>query len=453
MTRRPAVLYMLSAGLGDLVLSVGTRALGAPLALLANLLVARLLGPGQYGAYLSLLSAGLLGGSVVIFGANRVCTREIAMAPKDRQLEAMKSVVSWSATFAGRITIIVGAALVVWLWLGFGLAPSSWLERLFVVLLAPLSAGALLLASVHLGFGNTVGSQTLEPVAKNGALLGAVALMAATSGTVRIGAVLAAQSCAYLFAVFVGLLWLRRIARRLEPIPGAGRSYDDMQRPPSWKAWRQSAAYFFVGSAAVMALGRLDVVLVNGLSGSTAAGLFGAANRLIQIAMLGGLVLMGWLQPRIGEAITGGNLIVVRRTLLWGALASVVLTLVPVAICWWLAPWLMGLMGAGFAGAVLPFRLLLLGMAFWGLGFPVGYAFLSVSGRERLLARITWLQLLVTVTLVVVFARGHGAVGGAFGYACGVALTSVLAGAATWKALARARNLGAKDVLVGSGEP
>lgn len=451
MRRRTAFSARHCAGMVDLVLSIGTRALGAPLALLANLLVARLLGPGQYGAYLSLLSAGLLGGSVVIFGANRVCTREIATAPKERRLEAMEAVVSWSAAFAGRLAVIVGAALLVWLWLGLGLAPSSWPERLFVLLLAPLSASTLLLASVHLGLGNTVGSQMLEPVAKNAALLGVVALMAATSDTVRIGAVLAAQSCAYLFAVVVGFLWVRRVARRLVPKPAVGGTDAKVDVSSRWKVWRQSAEYFFVGSAAVLALSRLDVVLVNGLAGATAAGLFGAANRLIQIAMLGGLVLMGWLQPRIGAAIQDGNLITVRRTLVRGALASVILTLVPVAVCWWFAPWLMGLMGAGFAGSIFPFRLLLLGMAFWGLGFPVGYAFLSVSGGERALARITWLQLIVTVGLVVVFARSHGAVGGAFGYACGIALTSVLAGLATWRTFSRAWSLGAKSVLVGRG--
>jgi O-antigen/teichoic acid export membrane protein len=291
----------------------------------------------------------------------------------------------------------------------------------------------------------------LEPVAKNAALLGAVALMAATSDTVRIGAVLAAQGCAYLFAVVVGFLWLKRMARRLVPTLAAGRTGVNFEAPSNWKAWRRSAAYFFVGSAAVLALGRLDVVLVNGLAGATAAGLFGAANRLIQIAMLGGLVLMGWLQPRIGAAIQDGNLITVRRTLVRGALASVVLTFVPVAICWLFAPWLMGLMGTGFAGSVFPFRVLLLGMAFWGLGFPVGYAFLSVSGRERVLARITWLQLIVTVSLVVVFAKSHGAVGGAFGYACGLALTSALAGTVTWRTVTRAWDLGPQSGLVGRG--
>src|SRR5690606_32834959 len=103
-----------------------------------------------------------------------------------------------------------------------------------------------------------------------------------------------------------------------------------------------------------------------------------------------------------------------------GTLICLALTVPPAAVAWMLAPWLMELFGPGFAGAVVPLRVLLTGSLIWGVGVPVGQAFLSVAGGERSLAAIGWLQLIVTIGFAVALVPRFGALGGAVAYASGV---------------------------------
>jgi len=414
----------------DLGLSLAARGAGAPLAFVTNVIVARLLGPAGYGSYLSLLSAGLLAGAVALFGVHRVTTREVATAPEDRQHRALVEVLRWALRFGTFTSIAAMLALLLWLWSGLGLVPSGWLERLLVVALVPLAAGTLLTSSVLLGLGNTAASQALTNAIKNGVLLVAVFVLYLFAAHATTALVLACQVIAYVASIGLGIVWTRAASMRL---PRAGTPEAAAGHPPPSQApnWRRAASFFFISSAAVLLMGRLDVVLVNGLAGPTAAGIFGAANRLIQIAMIGGLVLMGWLQPRLGRALANRDHHRL-RTLWWrGTVLSAGLTLVPVAAAWLLAPWLMGLLGAGFGAAVSPFRWLLLGTALWGTTFPVGNALLSVAEREHVLAKITWVQLAITVAAVFVLAPRLGALGGAIAYALGVTVASALAGAAS----------------------
>ena len=423
----------------DLALSLLARGAGAPLAFAINILVARLLGPSDYGSYLSLLSAALLAGAVALFGVHRVTTRELATTPEALQRSALERLLGWSLRFAGRVTLVAMAVLLAWLIAGYGIVPTGWSEKSLVVFLVPLSAGTLLVAAILLGLGSTIGSQALNNAIKNAALLGGVLLLTVSARPASTALVILCQDVAYVFSIGVGLAWTLYLLRRL---PAATRASANAPTPAAGAAptatWQRSASYFFISSAAILALGRLDVVLVNVLSGATAAGLFGAANRLIQIAMIGGLVLMGWMQPRFGKALAHGNHDRVRTLWTNGTLLALALTALPAAAAWLAAPQLMGLMGNGFSAAIWPFRWLLMGTLFWGVCFPVGNALLTVTGQERILARTTWAQLGITVALVFALVPRFGALGGAVAYALGVTIASLILAMASWNAMRNA---------------
>ena len=309
-------------------------------------------------------------------------------------------------------------------------------ERMLVVLLVPLSAGVLLVAAILLGLGSTIGSQALNNAIKNSALLGGVMLLTVYAPPASTALVLLCQDVAYIFSIVLGLAWTRHLLRQLPAAAGASPIAPPQSAGAApAAAWKRSASYFFVSSAAILAMGRLDVVLVNGLAGATAAGIFGAANRLIQLAMIGGLVLMGWMQPRFGKALAHGRHDRVRTLWTNGTLLALALTALPSVAAWLAAPQLMGLMGSGFSAAIWPFRWLLIGTLFWGVCFPVGNALLTVTGQERILARTTWAQLGITVALVFALVPRFGALGGAVAYALGVAIASLILAMASWSAM------------------
>ena len=417
----------------DLALSIGVRGLGAPLAFVTNVFVARLLGPADYGSYLALLSAGLLAGTVAVFGANRVVTREIAITAQDRQRQVTPLVLGWSLRFVGVLSVLTIAALLVWLGLGLGLGHTSWIERALVALLVPTSASTLLAAGVLLGLGNMVASQALANVVKNGALLVGVLVLAVVAHRTRIDHILLLQVSAYLITIVLAARWIQGSMARNGRDRAIGDSAIAFTSPRDQRAWTRASSYFFVGSIAALVMARLDVVLVNGLAGPIAAGFFGAANRLVQIAMIGGLVLMGWIQPRFGEAYAVNDSGRLRRMWRQSLLAAGALAAVPIIVVWAAAPWLIGLLGPDFSGALSPLRWLLVGTLFWGTAVPAGNALLAVTGRERDLANIAWLQVGVTLALIFVLVPTLGADGGAIAYTSGLVLASLTTITAAWK--------------------
>ena len=419
---------------------MATRAVGAPLAFLANLLIARILGPSEYGSYLSLLSAALLGASVSVFGANRVVAREVAVAPRREQESVLSSVLSWALGFVARIGIVVEGGLLIWMISGVGLGALAWDDQLGVLLLVLSASAIALIGGALLGLGRAAASQALDTVVKNGALLAlAFAIWRLGSASTNPGTLIFAQVASYLLAGVVGLLLTHR-SSQIDANAHRTRWRSHHQVPPSRRReLSKAASYFFIGSAALMTLGRLDVLLVNAFGGSIAAGLFGAANRLMQIARVGSLALMAWIQPRFGQAISEGDPKKLRELALQGVIVSVVLTALPVILTSAFASWLLALFGGGFLSAVLPLRLLLLGTLLWGVANPVGYGLLAVFGKEATLARITWAQLAATVILMVALVPRTGAVGGAIAYVVGMGISSAFTMLAALKVLIQYR--------------
>jgi len=412
-----ATLRLLSPAQWDLFRSLAMRGLGVPLAFAANLLIARLLGPAEYGAYLVLLSTGLLAGGVAVFGVNRVLTREIAKSVPASQALTLRMVYRWGLRFTAVTSLLAMVVVLLWLTAGLGVPKVGWVERVLTALVVPTSLVSILAAGVLLGLGSTPGSQALDNVIKNGALLLGVLCLYALAWPAGAGEVLGIQVIAFSLAGVIGALWVRRLRNQL-PVDGASAlpvEASDVEHA----TWRRSAGHFFAGSAAVLLLGRLDIVLVNALGGETVAGLFGAAIRLAQVAGVAGMVLMAWLQPRFARAVAeqkDGRI----RHLVWrGMLASFGLTAAVVLIGWLLAFELMELMGAGFEQAVWPFRWLLLSYLAWGLAVP-GYALLAMSGHEAMIARVSWAQFFGTVGLTFYLVPSFGALGGAWAYGAGM---------------------------------
>jgi len=416
-----ATLRLLSPAQWDLFRSLAMRGLGVPLAFAANLLIARLLGPAEYGAYLVLLSVGLLAGGVAAFGVNRVLTREIAKSVPAMQETTFRIVYRWALRLTTMTSVFAMVVVLLWLAVGLGIPSVGWGERALTTLLVPASLASILAAGILLGLGSTLGCQALDNVIKNGALFLGVMSLYVLARPVGVGEVLSVQVMAFVLAGVIGAVWVRRLRNQL-PVEGASTlpiEASNVER----STWRRSASHFFAGAAAMLLLGRLDIVLVNALGGEMAAGLFGAAIRLSQVASMVGFVLMAWLQPRFAKAVAEQQGLRIKHLLIRGILASFVMSGAVTFVGWMAAPWLMKLMGEGFEQSIWPFRWLLLAYLAWGLAVP-GYALLAMSGHEAKLARVSWAQLILTVLLTLLMVPSYGALGGAWAFGAGILGTS-----------------------------
>ncbi len=398
---------------------------GAPLAVLANIVIARLLGTNGYGQYMTLLSAGLLVGGISTFGTGPVCTREIAIQRGAAQQTAIGMIACWALRFTSIISILTVSVLLIWFAFCPAAPESTWPQRIAVVWIVPTSVWAILVVSILIGMGRVAKSQMIQNVWKNGIVLVGATILMFVGIRNNVVALLFVQVMAFAGAAAVGLWWIRRARSTDVPQGFQSRDFSLELSATALRTWRFSAGLFFAGTLATLLLDKVDVLIVNAVGGQTMAGIFAAAARLGQLAGVSGLVWTAWLQPRMAyqqRQRSGGSL---RRLLRMGVIGNVSITTIIVVLGWLFADQIMALLGSGFGAAVAPFRWLLAGYLVWSISIPF-YVFLSMSGKEALVARIFWIQVVVTVTLSIPLITHFGALGGAWAWSGGMTLAGVL---------------------------
>ncbi len=274
-------------GAVDLLFSMLVRGAGIPLAFAANLLIARLLGPEKFGLYITLLSVALVGGGLAAYGLGPVLTREISAVNRTQQPETIRSLGSWALRFFAILSVVVMLLTLAWLALGPGAPSSTWPERIGAVSIIPLSAAVMLVAGVLSGMSQVARSQAVGTIWRNGILLIGVSLLFAI-GADRPTDVLFMQVMSFGLAILVALFWIGWSV--LKPAGLLGVWFVSSIHPVRARVLRRAARHFFVISLAWLLLGRLDVVIVNALAGTTQAGYFGVAARLGQFGGMAGLI-------------------------------------------------------------------------------------------------------------------------------------------------------------------
>lgn len=408
------------ASLFDLAFSFLARGVGVPLAFVANLFVARLLGPEHYGVYVTLLSAALVAGGVAAWGMGPVLTRELSRVQDADWPKVLGHVGIWAAKRVGLLSIVAMGLLFVWLWTGLAVPASTLATRLWTLLIVPVSAFAILVAGMLSGMREVARGQAIGTIFRNGVLLAGILALYALHFA-QVDFVLLVQVLSFMIATGIGWLWIT------QRIPANQRGLNKIAKI-EYKSkqilWR-SATQFFAVSIAWLLLGRMDVVIVNAISGTTEAGYFGAAARLGQFGALAGLVLVAWLQPRISMQLRDGARAHLRHVLSLGFSISVLTSVIIVLGGWLLAPLLMKLLGDGFQPSVWPFRWLLLGYLPWAASVPY-YAYLAMAGREQFLSRVLWFQVVVTLAVSVPLTQWYGALGASWAWAGGLSISSFL---------------------------
>jgi O-antigen/teichoic acid export membrane protein len=411
----------------DFFLVALSRGAGAVFAFVANVIIARLLGPSEFGVYVTVLSAGLVAGVIASYGVGPLLVREIAAQPIAERPGFLSAIGLWAARVTGTLCICSMVIVLAWLSSSYGSPPTStWIERLAVVGIIPMYLAVILICSTLGGLHRVGKGQAVENAIKNGLLLLGACLLLFV-GARHAADVLWLQVASWAVAGVVGVYWIMRVVRSSEAAEEPARASSAIARPARKAlhgSWRKAAGHFFVMSVAILLLVRLDVVIVNAVAGSAQAGLFGAAARLGQFGTFAGLVWIAWLQPRMARQSRSRKKADLKRSLRLGTFGSAGMTAVLVGLGWWLAPRLMGLMGSGFGGAVWPFRWLLIGSFVWALAVP-SYAFLAMSGREKPVSAILWCQLILTLAAAVPLAGAFGALGAAWAWAGGSAVTGL----------------------------
>lgn len=292
-------------------------------------LLARMLGPAQFGQLASLVALAVFLGSLATFGAHLTLLRELARDPRHR--ERLLPVVLGTSTALGAVLLLI------YLWAcrypmayGGSLWPAAAIGTA-ELLLQPL----LLVSSVErLAEGKAALSQLVKMTALPLQFLAAGALW--ISGTHNPFAFYAA---AHLLAAVFALALVLLLARRGWPSPRKWRLLDRA-------GWKDSGGFAVLAMTA-SGPAELDKVVAARFLPLEQAGLYAAASRIAGAAVVPVSSLMISVLPRLFRESHNG---ITRRLLVSIFIGSLSYGLLISMLLWFVAPLVAVLFGSSFAG-------------------------------------------------------------------------------------------------------
>ncbi len=363
------------------------------------LLVARVLGPQQFGAFAGIAALAVMLGTLSSFGTNVVLLGEVSREPA-RRTQVLRYAIP--GTLVCGSTLLAAYIVVCTLALSETGVPLSALFAIGITeaLLQPLFG---LPAAEHLALGRVARSQllaTLPLVLRLGA--------AATVFALRLADPLSAYAFGYLAASLIALaIATATMPARWPPL----RSW----RLPNRAELRETAGYAALNITATTPA-ELDKTLATTLLPLSAAGLYSAGARVIGAATLPVIAMMLSALPRLfreGQA----KLQRTKHLLRWIFAATLTYSVALAMLLWFIAPAFVWVFGARYTGIQHTIHWLCLAVPGMALRMAAG-SILMALGRPWMRVGFEVAGLIVLVIVAVILIPRFGAVGMPLALAC-----------------------------------
>lgn len=372
------------------------------------LLVARLLGPAQFGAFAGVAALAVLLGTLSTFGTHLVLLSEMSRDPARRE-QVLR--------YALPTTLACGSVLlVVFVLISMLILPDSGIVLSVLIsigvaemLIQPLFA---LLASELLALERTARSQLLQtlPLALRLVVAAAVLLLGFSQPLVAYG---------YGYGMATALAWGMAMGRMRGPCWPRPRAW----RWPTRAELRESVGYAVLNITA-MGPAELDKTLATRLLPLSAAGLYAAGARVVGAATLPVIALMLSALPRLfregrSQAECTAHLLrwIFGATALYSGALAIVL--------WWCAPVFVWLFGGRYEGIEATIRALCVAAPGMALRMAAGSSLMAL-GKPWMRAGFEVVGLLVLTLAATVLTARLGTHGMPVALACAEWLMAVL---------------------------
>lgn len=398
----------------DSLRALAITALAQALALALQVLLARLLGPAEFGAY-SFAIAAL--GICLIFakgGLDTALVRLVAASRAAGDAVRLGAVVRFATRVAPALGAILGA-------LGLAAAAGAWQPPVpFAVLavtavLLPVAARSEMNAAALRGLRRIgtalAGDGILRPLAT---ILALPFLWVAGSHW----ATAAGALTAYALGTCLSALLTTAVLRREVPAPRAS-----LPSPDSVAMLRMGAS-LMVANGSLAAMYSVDALLLAVLRSPTEAGVLTVASRVAMFVLFVMNAAQLAAAPRL--AAVSGDAVRMRSVVRTLNRLSVAAGLAVGGVLFAAAGPVLALFGPGFEAAATPLRILVAGQLLNVLTGPTG-VLLSMTGRERAYAALLAGGLALQVGLLLALAPTLGATGAALAGVAGSAAWNLVA--------------------------
>lgn len=403
------------------LISFPIRILGLILQFATSILIARLVGPAEFGAYSYAFVWAAVVSLALGLGLGQLALREIPQFVARNQGGTITGFLMALAVTLMLSTTVLG--LIFW-----------WLETRGILVLAPgwalvtalalVQAVALALASVMGGFQMILTAQVMENLPRQSlfliALLGAVWMGLLIDPTLLVE--LQIWVAIPVYALTLAMLWRgwRRAVATLGPVQ------------LDLKTWYTAGLPMAFTSFANFLNNYVDILMIGTMLDDTATGIYRAASRAALLVMVCQLITQRVLGPMLSRALANDDRAGAQRLLAYaaGITALGVFAISAVLIIW--SDFYLGLFGPAFVAGAPALVVLLVGQIIARLFGAVSILALF-TGRQNAVFVINVVGLAVNFLLNWILIRQFGIVGAA--YATAISLVGV--NIAVWVMLRR----------------
>jgi O-antigen/teichoic acid export membrane protein len=406
--------------------SLGLKATGTVLVFVLSVVLARALGPAEYGTYEYVIAWVMLLLVPAAFGLDKLAVRQLSASSARSDWPEASAFVRWALGIVLSFSLVValGAAAVAW-WGAGGVVSPPLLAFWLGCLVVPLSALTILWESTLRGLQHVIEGQLpimiVRPVIVIVLVVLAIyALGLPPTALTALTAFLVGAACAALLAFVLMRRRLPAELRQARRVPSgraeSGRAVSGRAvsgRARSWRAWFAAALPMMVMAALYTANSRIGTILVGTITGAEAAGVYALASRGADLVIFTLVAVNTALSPTFAGLWAAGDRERLQRVVTQSARLIFALSAAIAAGLFALAPVFLAIFGESFVVGAPVLRVLLLGQLVNVSMGSVG-VLLVMADRERLAMVGFAMGTAVNLVLALALVPSYGALGAAW---------------------------------------
>jgi O-antigen/teichoic acid export membrane protein len=394
-----------------------TKVLGAALAFIAQALLARWIGPAEYGVYAYVLGIVLLLVLPAKLGMDVMLLRFLPVYRSERRMQLSYGVIDFTRAYVLLASFAISAVCIGTTFL-LSERLSVTMYYTFVVgfailpIMSELDVNQSILRCWHRVVKGISPQIFFQPLFF-GVLLCVSERVARLPITAP--AAMLMYGMAFLFAFILSVMWTRQCMSR-----------------PNWslvesdkRLWFRVALPLMIISGCTLANSRLGVVVVGSLVGTTSAGIYSVASRCSGFVDFGIVSINIAIAPIIASLYGKQNLYGIRKLSCSAALRVTGFTISSGAFFVIFGTKLLALFGKDFEGGFRALLILVIGQMITSLAGPVEYI-LNMTGHQKECLKIVFLSTLVNLVLSILLVPSYNVVGAACSASVGLVLWKML---------------------------
>ena len=396
-----SVLHNLGRRAGGLL---AINIVGAGLALLSHIVLARMLGPSSYGVYVYALAWVSILALLAQVGTEPLVVRQVSAYQALAQWPLLHGLVRFCRFMVSGVGLFLAvlvclATLTLRDRISAELVSALWVTAATIPVLALLQLHQALLTGLHRPLASGIIGNIIRP-----SLLLLILLAVYFTGS-ALDAVIAMASNLVAVSLILALAmgWYGR-SRPIE-IAGVSANY-------AHKAWLSSGLMLLLIHFTHVVLNQADIIMIGAMLGTESAAIYAPAAKIASVVIFSMIAVNTVVAPMIAQAYAAGQRSALRRLLPVAIVASASVALPLVVVICLFADELLALFGPAFAGGRQALIILAVAQLFNVLAGPVDY-YLIMTRFERLALTVLGVSAALNVLLNIIFIPRYGIEGAA----------------------------------------